>query len=773
MITGKRLMAAASLLAMVLQASAAVTVQITVVTYNSVGGCNGVKVLRSNTPGNCDGIVQVGTTGINGGTVSENVSVGAPVTREYKLVIDAGGGCSAASTACHVLNLQPSDDGTTKQITLQITYNGGLNQVRYCFHYTIFNPGPYVKTFAVINQATGQTVATGSVGPGQTLNDKYCPPDGNKVAMGITTRNSDGSTAASTGFGSNDPAWEPEGEESPSDPANQSWPGLPTNQEQPTNLLAFLDTTDLFKEDTGRRIGATLHNDIVQGFQQQQFQGMTMISKLDAINTGVGSVGSTLGSVNSSVGALNTTAGQIKTSVDSVKTSVDAAKGSIDAGNTTLGAINTAASSIKLDTAAISVNTSNTAANLGNNAAGFNGVSNAVISAKNQIHDDLFTIDGVLDGSLTALGNINNNITGVQGAVNNLNSGINGTTAAVNGLGGKLDAIDVKIGALNSDVRFITNELGVIIAKNSDGLVLWTNVLGSIGTNNSIAGAGFSNVVSSLSNLASQLPELSISNNISISNVVSVSNLVEVLNTNINEVSITNMIAFTNRLATNDLSASMFTNYDGANAAASSYYAINSEITEFASTVSGITVGESPGFSGMEVTVGGFTLDLNPLNHPLLASVFSFAFQLAGWVLGLMYLSKIAIDTWNIVVVLGMSRGSNVQVVGSPFEAIGNSIGVGLVYAIIIGGLIAWGVLVAAVVYVMADSTLGAALTFITSGPFSGATGAAISNGVALIYAAFPVSFALGLFVGYLVWRLTMTGASMILLTVCRFLVGF
>jgi len=161
------------------------------------------------------------------------------------------------------------------------------------------------------------------------------------------------------------------------------------------------------------------------------------------------------------------------------------------------------------------------------------------------------------------------------------------------------------------------------------------------------------------------------------------------------------------------------------------------------------------------MTVGMFTGEWG--------NVWSVMRQFMMWVLVVGYLTKIAMDSYKFAEIAGTASQIKIPVLNAEFLGIGGNWGAALTPLLLTAFLVAVGIFFA----VLAGTVVGlGGYAIIAAGnPFDGAS-SAVAVGLAWLFHAFPMALMIALAIGYMVFRLTMTGATALFVLIVRSLPG-
>jgi hypothetical protein len=178
-----------------------------------------------------------------------------------------------------------------------------------------------------------------------------------------------------------------------------------------------------------------------------------------------------------------------------------------------------------------------------------------------------------------------------------------------------------------------------------------------------------------------------------------------------------------------------------------------------------------PGGGGSPVEInlgGGFTIEADPFTGPW-GGVWRMFYNVAKWFLVAGYLTKIAVDSFKFVELMGSARQLTFPNLQGTILGVGGNFGAALAPVLMVAIMAIYGVLLG-----VASAQIGGWLEWhsvFASNPFAAAGGAA-ANGVAYLLEAFPFDVLMSLTGAYIVWRFTMTKAGALAALAVRALVG-
>jgi len=161
------------------------------------------------------------------------------------------------------------------------------------------------------------------------------------------------------------------------------------------------------------------------------------------------------------------------------------------------------------------------------------------------------------------------------------------------------------------------------------------------------------------------------------------------------------------------------------------------------------------------MTVGMFTGEWG--------NVWAVARNFMAWVLVIGYLTKISMDSFKFAEISGTASQIKIPVLNAEFLGIGGNWGAALAPVLLTAFLVAVGIFLAVLAGVIVG--LGGYAIIAAGNPFTGAS-SAVSVGLGWLFHAFPMALMIALSLGYLVFRLTMTGATALFVLIVRALPG-
>jgi len=208
----------------------------------------------------------------------------------------------------------------------------------------------------------------------------------------------------------------------------------------------------------------------------------------------------------------------------------------------------------------------------------------------------------------------------------------------------------------------------------------------------------------------------------------------------------------------------------GASALGSTFYGSMSGLSNLASN---IAIDSDPDASSIDMSfeLMGYTFDLNPLNNPGVANLFSTARNLFKWLLYAGYFIAVLYRVRDVVKTLGTAQQGSLPNAEVSVLGIGGNVGLIAAAVVVPLFLVVIAALMGATGIHVTNLVTGEVGTALVQNPFAGSTGAVLM-GVELARHFFPFNVAMGLFAGYAGWYVLTLGAMAIFNAVMRFIFG-
>lgn len=261
-------------------------------------------------------------------------------------------------------------------------------------------------------------------------------------------------------------------------------------------------------------------------------------------------------------------------------------------------------------------------------------------------------------------------------------------------------------------------------------------------------------MLAKLNQIATNTFSANVTNNVSLTNNVSVSNYVNLQLTNNNMVTV---VVSNNPVDTNMNLAGIITDATEASGTARSRVSAIETLENFGEYLgaNGAVPFTAPDAPDMSITLGAgtfmeHTIDLNPVNkYPEIFALMRKGIML---LLTIGFVTMIWKLLWSAMNTFAGTDGGGIPTIGSPFEAVGNTFGVGVYLTVTIAVCALWAILLA-LFGTMAANAISDMMSRLDI--FGGVSGI----GLYLLNAAFPVSLMFGYIFAGLAFRFTAAGA--------------
>lgn len=203
---------------------------------------------------------------------------------------------------------------------------------------------------------------------------------------------------------------------------------------------------------------------------------------------------------------------------------------------------------------------------------------------------------------------------------------------------------------------------------------------------------------------------------------------------------------------------------------------VDTGIETLKGTLAGPGTISTPGASPTTIQLGAHAMIIDPMADARWSVVWTFALNFFTWVLIASFLTKVVVDAMTFLHAIASGQTTKVPnmifgVSAAGFGTIGNYLGVALVIGIIVASLVVYAACLAVWIASFAEWSTWAA-AFARSPVSTAGLGGAVSTGVNWLMHIFPVDLAVSLVTAYILFRLTMTKAVWVVVTIMRVFIG-